>query len=93
MKHFLLFYEKVPDYAERQVPLQEAHRAHLQGRAGLLLAGNLGEPQDGSALLLFAAESRAAVEECAAQDPYVTGGVIARWFVRDWDTVLGSLVG
>jgi len=91
VRHFLLFYEKVPDYAERQAPLLDAHRAYLQGVQGLLLGGNLGDPADGSAAILFAAESREVVERFAAGDPYVTGGVVARWSVRAWDTVVGSL--
>jgi uncharacterized protein YciI len=91
--HFLLFYEKAPDYAERQKPLAAAHLEYLQGlvRQGhLILAGNLEDPADGSALLLYKADSSLAVEAFAAADPYVLGGVICRWYIRHWDTVLGK---
>ncbi len=93
MKHYLLFYEKVPDYSARQVPLAAAHRAHLDvwiDRGLLLVGGNLEDPADG-ALLLFLASSAAPVEEFALADPYVTGGVVAHWRVRGWDTVAGPL--
>lgn len=91
--HFLLFYEKAADYAERQKPLAAAHLEYLQGlvRQGhLVLAGNLGDPAEGSALLLFKADSPLAVEAFAAADPYVIGGIISRWYIRHWDTVLGK---
>jgi len=90
--HYLLFYEKVPDYVERQKPLTASHLAYLQNvvRQGkVLLAGNLADPMDGSALLLVKADSAAEVETLAKADPYVSGGIISRWRVRHWDTVLG----
>jgi uncharacterized protein YciI len=91
--HYLLFYEKAPDYAARQGPLQSAHRAHLSaavGRGELLLAGSLADPVDGSAVLLFQADSPAPVQACAAADPFVLHGVVRRWWIRQWQTVLGA---
>jgi uncharacterized protein YciI len=29
--------------------------------------------------------SRAAAEESAKGDPFVVNGVVARWYVREWD--------
>ncbi len=91
--HFLLFYEKTADYEVRQAPLQSAHRAHLSAavrRGELLLAGSLADPVDGSAVLLFQADSSAVVQACAAADPFVLNGVVIRWWVREWQTVLGN---
>jgi uncharacterized protein YciI len=91
--HYLLFYEKAPGYASRQGPLQAAHLAHLAAavrRGELLLGGSLADPTDGSAVLLFRAESPAAAEACAAADPFVLHGVVSRWWVRRWETVLGD---
>jgi uncharacterized protein len=91
--HYLLFYEKAAGYAARQGPLQSAHRAHLSAavrRGELLLAGSLADPVDGSAVLLFQADSPAVVEACAAADPFVLHGVVSRWWVREWQTVLGE---
>src|SRR5262245_21423404 len=91
--HYLLFYEKAADSAARQGPLQAAHRAHLSAavrRGELLLAGSLADPIDGSAVLLFQADSPAVVEACAAADPFVLHGVVSRWRVREWPAVLGD---
>jgi uncharacterized protein YciI len=92
--HYLLFYEKAADYAARQGPLLSAHRAHLSAavrRGELLLAGSLADPVDGSAVLLFQADSPAVAAACAAADPFVLHGVVSRWWVREWQTVLGKL--
>jgi len=91
--HCLLFYEKAPDFAQRQEALQPAHAAHLAaavGRGELVLGGSLADPVDGSALLVFAGESPAAAEAFAAADPYVVHGIVVRWQVRRWDTVVGT---
>lgn len=91
--HYLLFYDKTQDYAERQAPLAAAHRAYLQvavRQGKLILGGSLADPVDGSAVLLVKEDSLAAVEAFAAADPYVVGGVVCRWQVRTWDTVVGE---
>lgn len=91
--HYLLFYEKRPDYAARQVPFQNAHLLYLEQaviRGDLLLAGSLDDPVDGTAILLFRADSPASIEAFAAADPYVTSGVVTRWYIRGWETVLGA---
>lgn len=91
--HYLLFYEKVPNYAAIQGPLAAPHLEYVRTavRHGeVILAGSLADPADGSALLLFRADSPSIAESFAAADPYVTGGVICRWWVRKWETVLGD---
>lgn len=89
--HYLLFYEKAPDYLERQQPLAAQHLAHLQAavdRGELVLGGNLdgGDPE---ALVLFHVTSPSVVEAFAEADPYVQCGAVAHWQVRHWDTVVG----
>jgi uncharacterized protein YciI len=91
--HYLLFYEKAPDYAARQGPLHSAHLAHLRAavrRGEVLLGGSLPDPVDGSAVLLFQADSPGTVAACAAADPFVLHGVVCRWWVREWQMVLGD---
>ncbi len=91
--HYLLFYEKVPDYAGREGPWSAAHRAYVVAaarRGELVLAGSLGEPTDGSAVLLFRAESPASAEAFAVGDPYVVAGIVKRWWIRTWQTVVGK---
>ena len=91
--HYLLFYEAGPDYAERRAPFRSAHLEHARnavGRGELVLGGAYANPTDG-ALLLFRGTSAAVAERFAANDPYVISGVVKRWHVREWTTVVGSL--
>src|SRR5262249_18286497 len=91
--HYLLFYEKVPDHAGREGPLQAAHRTYVLAavrRGELVLAGSLHDPTDGAAVLLFLADSSAVAEAFAEGDPYVQAGVVCRWTVRAWETVVGA---
>lgn len=90
--HYLLFYDGAPDYAERRLPFRAAHLAHARAaveRGELILGGALADPIDG-AVLLFRGDSPAVAEAFAAADPYVTNGVITRWRVRPWTTVVGE---
>jgi uncharacterized protein YciI len=89
--HYLLFYEVVADYSERRAPLRAEHLAHAraaQARGELVLGGALSDPADG-AVLLFQGDSPAAAEAFAAADPYVRYGLVTRWRVRTWTTVVG----
>jgi uncharacterized protein YciI len=38
---------------------------------------------------LFRGDSAAAAEQFAAADPYVQNGLVTRWRVREWTTVVG----
>ena len=58
-------------------------------RGELVLGGALANPVDG-AVLLFRGDSPAAAEAFAAADPYVTNGLVTRWRVREWATVVGD---
>lgn len=90
--HYLLFYDVVADYAERRAAFRAAHLAHARRaveRGELLLGGALANPVDG-AVLLFRASSPAVPEAFALADPYVTNGLVTRWRVREWTTVVGE---
>ncbi|HZL87200.1 MAG TPA: YciI-like protein [Pirellulaceae bacterium] len=90
--HYLLFYEVVPDYVEHRAPLREAHLALARAanaRGELVLGGALDDPVDG-AVLLFRGDSPAAAEAFAKADPYVAHGLVTRWYVRKWATVVGD---
>jgi uncharacterized protein YciI len=92
MKHFLLFYDVVDDYVERRAALRDAHleKAWASSAAGaLLLGGALVDPPDG-AVLLFRGDSSKVAEDFAASDPYVVNGLVKRWYVREWATVVGD---
>jgi len=90
--HYLLFYEVGPDYAERRLEfriehLQLAWQAHDHGE--LILGGALTDPLD-QAILLFQGESQDVAERFAQADPYVRNGLVKRWYVRPWNTVVGE---
>jgi uncharacterized protein YciI len=93
MNHFLLFYEAGPDYLERRPQFRAAHLRHAwdaYDRGELVVAGALADPVDG-AVLMFAGEDKTVAEDFARVDPYVTSGLVARWHVREWTTVIGAL--
>jgi uncharacterized protein YciI len=90
--HYLLIYDVVDDYVTRRAPLRAAHLAHARAsvaRGELVLGGALAKPADG-AVLLFRGDSPDAAEAFAAADPYVTNGLVTRWRVREWTTVVGG---
>lgn len=90
--HFLLFYDYVPDYMARRENYRNDHlklawESHHRGE--LVLGGVLADSVDG-AVLLFRADSADVVEAFAKSDPYVTNGLVTRWRVRPWNTVVGE---
>jgi uncharacterized protein YciI len=90
--HYLLIYDVVPDYVDRRAAFRDEHLSlawQAQARGDLVLGGALADPVDG-AVLLFSGESPAAAEAFAAADPYVRNGLVTRWRVRTWMTVVGS---
>ena len=91
--HYLLFYDAADDYAERRMPFRSAHIAYARKaveRGELVLGGAFAGPADG-AVLLFRGRSPAIAEAFAATDPYVLNGVVSKWRVREWMTVVGAL--
>jgi uncharacterized protein YciI len=92
VKHYLLSYEVSPDYLERRAQFRAAHlekgwRAHERGE--LVLGGALTDPVD-TAVLLFKGDSPRVAEAFAEADPYVLNGLVVRWRVREWTTVIGE---
>ena len=90
--HFLLMYELAADYLERRGQFRPEHLAlawQAVERGELLLGGALADPVDG-AVLLFEGESAEVAEAFAARDPYVRNGLVTRWKVRPWTTVVGE---
>lgn len=90
--HYFLYYEVSDDYLERRATFRAEHlklawQAHARGE--LVLAGALADPVD-TGVLLFKADSPEAVERFAAADPYVQHGLVKRWTIRPWTTVVGD---
>ena len=59
-------------------------------RGELVLGGALASPAD-RAVILFRGDSPAVAENFARGDPYVLQGLVQRWEVREWTTVVGPL--
>ncbi len=93
MAHYLLTYHVAADYLERRPQFRTEHLALawiFAGRGELVLAGALEDPVD-TACLLFASEGPEVAEAFANADPYVREGLVERWTVRRWNTVVGEL--
>jgi uncharacterized protein len=91
--HYLLLYDVVDNYAERRIAFRSGHLAHARAaveRGDLILGGALTNPADG-AVLVFTGTSPSIAERFAAEDPYVRNGLVARWRLREWNTVVGPL--
>lgn len=90
--HYILFYEVRPDYVEKRAQFRDLHLKHARAaydRGELVLGGALADPVDG-AVLVFRGPSIDHVEAFAKSDPYVTSGLITKWHVRTWNTVIGD---
>lgn len=90
--HFLLFYTYGPDALERRAQFRVSHFQHARAavaRGELKLGGALADPVDGG-VLFFSAPSKDVVEQFARDDPYVKGGLVAKWVVRQWTTMVGE---
>jgi uncharacterized protein len=89
--HFLLIYDVAPDYVQRRAQYREEHlRLAWQSaqKGELVLAGALEDPVE-QAFLLFSG-SRESALRFAAADPYVRHGLVKRFRVKQWHTVVGD---
>jgi uncharacterized protein YciI len=92
MRFFVLLYDYVPDVLERRPALRPAHFEHAtrsMARGEFQMGGAFADPLDG-ALLIFRARDRTVVEDFARNDPFVTGGLVTAWRVREWTVALGA---
>src|SRR5262249_1632844 len=96
--HYLLMYDFAPDFMQRRAEFRNGHLAlawEAQERGEVVLGGALAPgdgPADpvGSGFLLFQCDSPAPAERFAQADPYVKNGLVSRWRVRKWNTVVGK---
>src|SRR5258706_7462047 len=83
MKHFLLFYEVVENYAERRVPFRKLHLQHAldaKARGELVLAGALADSADGGVLMVHG-ETAAAAQAVARKHPHLKKDLVSTWRV------------
>lgn len=74
----ILFYEYVDDILERRAAHRDAHLAWInewREDGKLVLAGALGSPPHGAAIV-FEVDDPSEVERFAAEDPYVVAGLV-----------------
>lgn len=92
MRHYVLLYDVVENFAERRTPHREAHlrlARDAHARDELVLAGALGDPPT-RALLVFRSAGPGTVEAFARADPYVREGLVRRWEIQPWAIVVGG---
>lgn len=90
--HYLMFYDYTADYLERRGEFRAAHLQHAWAsneRGELLLGGAYADPADG-AVLWFNCDSPEVPQQFAANDPYVRNGLVGRYWIRQWTTVVGK---
>ncbi|MFK0083552.1 YciI family protein [Glutamicibacter sp. NPDC090743] len=85
-------------YAENSTELRNEHRpAHRQYLCGFLGEGAVRllasgpTPVNDGALLIFAAEAQAALDEVLSNDPFQKVGGIGAATVTEWNPVIGLL--
>ncbi|HSB81533.1 MAG TPA: YciI-like protein [Candidatus Methylomirabilis sp.] len=90
--YYMLLYDVVDNFIERRTVFREEHLKQVRDahdRGELWLAGALVDPVDGAALV-FTTEDRSVAERFAQNDPYVKGGLVKQWRVRQWNVVVGG---
>ena len=89
--HYLLIYDVAPDYLARRGEYRSEHLSlawQAAERGELVLAGAVGDPIE-QAMLVFLADSPEMPSAFARADPYVRNGLVTRWQVKPWHTVVG----
>ena len=92
LKDYLLFYEYAPDYLTRRGAFRETHLAlgwAAQGRGELIMGGTINDPVEG-AVFHFRTSSPQSIQAFVESDPYVSHGLVRRWWIQTWNTVIGN---
>jgi uncharacterized protein len=87
--HILLLYDYVEDMLEQRGPHRAAHLEKItqqRGAGNLVMAGALGDPPIGGALV-FKGVDPEYVEEFVRDDPYVKAGLVTAWRAQPWRLV------
>jgi len=87
-RYFILFYDYVDDILERREPHRDAHLGLLRdahGAGDLLMAGAIGDPPHGGALVFRSAE---AAERFADADPYRAADLVTEHRVEPWNVAV-----
>jgi uncharacterized protein YciI len=85
---YVLLYTSADDVLTKAPAHFPAHRERLgefHARGTLLSVGTFGDPQEQGSMGIFT--TRDAAEEFASDDPFVLGGVVSAWEVREFNEV------
>jgi uncharacterized protein len=85
---YVLLYASADDVLSKAPAHYPAHRARLDefhARGTLLDVGTFGDPQEQGSMGIFT--TREAAEEFVREDPFVLGGVVRSWEIREWNVV------
>ena len=86
----ILFYEYVDDVLGRRGPHREAHLAWVgaEKEAGrVVMAGALGDPPHGAAIVFADGVDPEEIEAFAAGDPYVRAELVTAHQIERWNVV------
>jgi uncharacterized protein len=84
---YVVYYESADNIMERVMPLIPAHEEHwhkYRDGGTLLMVGPFADRS--GALSIFT--TREAAEDFAKNDPFVTGGAVKSWNIREWNEVI-----
>jgi uncharacterized protein YciI len=86
-RHVLLYTsaDDVVSKAPAHFPAHSARLNEFHARGVLLGVGTFGDPQSQGSMAIFT--TREAAEEFVRDDPFVLGGVVSAWEVREWNEV------
>jgi len=92
-KHFILFYDYVPNMEVRRTPVRPAHFEHTKSwiAQGKLQLGGAYSDISG-AIITFECDSIHEVEEFYKNDPYYKEGLVTDVKIKEWTVVVGSLL-
>lgn len=85
-EHHLLLYDYVEDMSERRGRYREAHLARIAAereKGHITMAGALGDPPSGAAIVFRGVEPEA-IEEFVRGDPYVVAALVTAWRIEPW---------
>lgn len=86
---YVIQYEAADDFMSKAPLHFAAHQAlwkQFKDQGALLMIGPFTDEPAGGAMGIFT--TRAAAESFVEADPFVQQGVVAKWWIREWNEVL-----
>jgi len=93
VKHYMLYYQLVPDILEKRSPYKDEHMKilHELSARGLVFVG--GEMVEGfPAVFMFSGNDDSVLQEWLRRDPYLINGLVKEYRYNEIILVAGSLI-